>query len=172
MAAGSPGTQGNAQWGFKPSTTSVVTLAAASIGALKGDITLSLPRQYAFGQLDQGVVEFSHVCIKRELTISFGGEEILLANLQYALDNDAAVGTVLTIDDDVGSTVALVVNTWPPNNAGSDTRVISMPTALGIGDGGFVLTDARGGAFSSMAYTFKAIASSVQLLGTLTDTYA
>lgn len=169
MAAGSPGSVENAEWGFTPDDSSVATVDAVNVGFIEGDIEVSVPREYNFLQLDQSRVEVAAVCIRKEMIVSMGLGEALQGNLQYGWDNDAPAVGVLTIDDDMGGNVALLVNTNPPNDDGNDTRVISLPTALATGDGTYGI--AQSGKQTIGGLTFKAIANSAQLLGTVTDTY-
>ena len=168
MAASAAGNRSNAEWGFTSADASVITLAGTSAGLLQGDIGLSIPRDYAFLQLDQDRIEVDAVCVRKEMILSCGMGEVLIANIRYALDNDAPSGTVLTINSDMGAPFALLCNTNPPTNDGNDTRQISMPTALGIGDGGFAIP--LHGA-QNISATFKAIGDSNGLLGTITDVY-
>jgi len=173
MAAGAAGSRGNAEWGFTPSDTSRVTVATVNVGFLKGDIDMSLPRDYAYMQLDQDILDIDAVCIKKDWLVSFGMDEVLQVNLQNAWDNDAPAAGVLTVDDDMRGAVALAVNTVPPNQDGSDTRAIAITYALSIGDGAYAIPNARSGAIQSTGAQFKAIAAAATaLLGTITDTYA
>ena len=173
MAAQNPGDRRNAEWGFKPDSTSVITVATVNLGFLMGDISNSWPREYAFMQLDQDILDIDAVCIKKDWIVGFGTDEVLLGNLQTATDNDAAAAGVLTFDDDMRGAVALQVTTDPPNDDGSDTRVIAITYALSIGDGAFAIPNARSGAIQSAGVQMKAIAAaSSGLLGTITDTYA
>jgi len=169
MAAAAAGARENAAWGYKTGETSVVTLGGTTIGFPEGSVEVSVPRDYAYLKLDSDRVQIAAVCVSKELMVSCGMGEVLEANLQYALDNDAAAGSVLTIDDDMGSTVALLVNTYPPNEVGgNDTRVLSVPKALGIGDGPWSITkDDR----QILPASFKAIANTSSLLATITDSY-
>ena len=171
MAASAAGNRSNAEWGFTSADASVITLAGTSAGLLQGDIGLSIPRDYAFLQLDQDRIEVDAVCVRKEMILSCGMGEVLQANLQYVVDNDAFSGGVMTVDDDMGATFALLCTTHPPNEVdagGADTRIISMPTALGIGDGGYALP--LHGA-QNISATFKAIGTAAGLLGTITDAY-
>jgi len=169
------GSRANAEWGFKPSDSSVVTYGGTNIGYLRGDIDTSLPRDYAYMQLDQDILDIDAVCIKKDWTVSLAADEALLVNLAFAWDNAApAAGppAVLTVNATMSTTAALLVNTKPPNSDSNDTRVMSLPTALSVGDGAYSIPNARSGAIQSVAMQFKAIASaSAGLLGTVTDTY-
>ena len=172
MAAESPGDVDNAEFGFTPDDSSVVTFGGTNVGFIAGDVEMNVPREYSFLQLDQVRVDLSQVCIRKELMIGFGLDEPLLASLQYAWDNDAASGAtpdVLTIDDDMGGTGALVVNTSPPNDTGNDTRVITASTAVAVGDATYTIGQSAKQTISGIQ--FKAIASSSQVLATVTDTY-
>ena len=170
MAAGSPGTPSNARPGFTPDDASVATIGGTSKGFIEGDIDVSVDRQYNFVELDQVRVKLAGICIRKDMMASFGMGEILLGNHQHAWDNDAAAGSVLTIDDDMGGVVALLLNTTPPGYDGSDTRVVSMPTAPPVSGG--VYSIRQSDKQSIGAVTFQAIGSSAQLLGTITDAYA
>jgi len=169
MAADSPGDVDNAEWGFTPDDSSVATVAATSAGFIEGDIDVSVPREYNFIRLDQVRVELAGICVLKGMMASFGFGECLLGNLQNAWDNDAEGGGVITVDDDMRGTAALLLNTNPPNDTGNDTRVVSVPTALAIGDGAYRLGNSGKQTIGGMQW--KAIADSNQLLGTVTDTY-
>lgn len=168
MAVAAPGSVSNAEWGFTPDDSSVWTIGGTNVGYIEGDLELSVPREYNFLQLDQARVELAAVCIRKEMILSGGFGEALQANLQDAWDNADADPVV--VDSDMQGVVAVVVNTNPPNNAGSDTRVISMPTALATGDGALTIGQSAKQVVGGV--TFKAIADANQLLGTITDTYA
>ncbi len=173
MAAASPGSRQNAEHGYKPDSTNVVKIATVNVGFLRGDIESTLPREYAFMQLDQDILDIDAVCSKKDWMVSFGMDEALQVNLQNAWDNDAPGGGAVTVDDDMRGVVALAILTDPPNDDGSDTRTLAMPTALSIGDGGYSIPNARTGAIQGVSAQFKAIASaSAGLLGTVTDAYA
>lgn len=173
MAAQSPGDRRNAEWGYKPSSTSVITVATVNVGYLMGDITNSWPREYRYMKLDQDILDIDAVCVKKDWLVSFATDEVLLGNLQTATDNDAAGGGALTFDDDMRGAVALQVTTDPANDDGSDTRVIAIANALSIGDGAFAIPSAQSGAIQNTGMQFKALAAAATgLLGTLTDTYA
>ncbi len=171
-----PGSRENAEYGYKPdSGAGFVTYSGDDIGYLRGDIESTLPREYAFMQLDQDILDIDAVCSKKDWLVSLGADEAIMENLQYAWDNDApAAGPpiVLTVDDDMGGVAALLINPSPPNDDGNDTRVISIPRALSIGDGGYSIPNARTGAIQGVGMQFKAIAApATAILGTVTDTY-
>jgi len=173
MAASAAGSRANAEWGYQPDSTSVVSVATVNVGFLKGDIENTMPREYAYMQLDQDIIDIDAVCSKKDWLITFGMDETLHVNLQNAWDNDAAGGGALTVDDDMRGAVAIAVVTDPPGDDGSDTRTIAMPTALSIGDGAWAIPNARTGAIQSVGAQFKAIAAAATaLLGTVTDAYA
>ena len=89
LGAGAAGSRANGEWGFIPTSTSVVKVATVSVGFIRGDIESALPREYAFMQLDQGIIDIAAVCIKKDWTVSFGMDEALQVNLQNSWDNDA-----------------------------------------------------------------------------------
>ena len=173
MAAGSPGSVGNAEWGFTPDSSSVATWAGTNVGFVEGDIETSVPREYNFLKLDQVRVELAGICVLKGMLCSMGFGEALQGNLKAAWDLDAVEAgppTVNRINHDMGGVLALLVNTTPPNYDGSDTRVISMPTSLPIGDASLRIANSAKQTIGGV--TFKAIANSSMLLGTVTDAYA
>ena len=169
------GSRENAEWGFTPSDSSVVTFGGTSVGYLRGDIESTLPREYAYMQLDQDILDIDAVCSKKDWMVSLGADEALLVNLAFAWDNPAPTGAgpfVTTVDFDSQGVAALLVNTSPPNDDGNDTRVLSIPLALPIGDGAFSIPNARTGAIQGVGMQFKGLAAvATGLLGTVTDTY-
>ena len=173
MAAEAAGSRENAEWGYKPDSTNVVKIATVNVGFLRGDVESTLPRAYAFMQLDQDILDIDAVCSKKDWLISFGMDEVLQVNLQNAWDNDAPGGGVVTVDDDMRGVVAVAILTDPPADDGGDTRTLAMPTALSIGDGAYAIPNARTAAIQGVGAQFKAIAApATALLGTVTDAYA
>src|SRR3990167_1808291 len=173
MAAGSPGSVGNAEWGFTPDSSSVATADGTNVGFVEGDIEVSVPREYSFIRLDQVRVELAGICVLKGMMMSMGFGEALQGNLKVAWDLDAVEAgppTVNRINHDMGGAIAWVANTTPPNYDGSDTRVISLPTAIGIGDASLRIGNSAKQTIGGV--TVKAIANSSQLLGTVTDAYA
>ena len=169
MAAGSPGAVGNAEFGFTPDDSSVVTVDSTNVGFLQGDIEINVPREYAFLQLDQVRVDLDHVCIRKEMVVTLSLGEVLLGNIGTAFDNDD-VSSPISIDDSLNGTVDLDINTTPPNFDGSDTRAIALPTAVSVGDTTYTIGQSSPQVLNGLS--FKAIADSSQVLGTITDTYA
>ena len=173
MAASSPGSRQNAEWGYKPDSTNVVKIATVNVGFLRGDVESTLPREYAFMQLDQDILDIDAVCSKKDWLVSFGMDEALQVNLQNAWDNDAPAGGIVTVDDDMRGAVAMAILTDPPGDDGSDTRTIDIARALSIGDGAYSLPNARTSAIQGISAQFKALAAvATGLLGTVTDVYA
>ena len=169
------GSRENAEWGYEPTDTSVVTFGGTNLGFMRGDIESTIPREYAYMQLDQDILDIDAVCSKKDWLVSLGADEALLVNLAFAWDNAApAAGppAVITVNATMSTVAALLVNTAPPNADSNDTRVLSIPLALSIGDGAYSIPNARTGAIQGMGLQFKAIAAvATALLGTLTDTY-
>jgi len=177
MAASAAGSPENVELGFSPTNITVVTLAGTTAGYIESDVTIGVPREYAF--VRGALTRIKHTMIAKELTVSFTGREILLKHLQYAWDTDAYSGLVLTIDDDGGGAIALIVKTYAPNSgtAGSAaiSRVISIPKALPTGDGTYTIPKAMGGdSNQTITFDFTAIGdtASTELLGTVTDSYS
>jgi hypothetical protein len=155
----------NAEYGYVPADASIMTLAGTNVGFLSGDIELRTPREYARLELDQVIVALAAVQTRKSMTITAIAEEVLQDNMRYAMDNDAWQTEVLTVDDDVGATVALILNANAPD---SGSRAISVPKALGVGDAAMNM---RFGAAQQIALEFEAIGDPATngLLGTITD---
>jgi hypothetical protein len=171
MAASAPDSRENAEWGFEPGNTGVIQYKTIEKGFLQGDIGITVPREYAFKQLDQDIVDIDAVCIKKDFMVDFAMGEVLLGNLQTAWDNDDASLGVLTVDADMGTSGVLVVNTVPPNTVGDDdTRVVNLPTALPISEGAYSVPNARNG-LQQVGTQIKALGDAEALLATVTDTY-
>lgn len=170
MAEAAVGTRTNAEWGFEPSDTGVVSVGGASVGYLKEEgFAISVPREYRFLKLDQDIMDIAALCVKKDFFCTFAFEEMIQANMKFAWDNDAVATGVLTIDGDTGGTLAVLANTAAPNDAGTDTSVYSLPTAINIGEGAVNYPLANKAAISGI--NFKALGNASGLLGTQTNTY-
>jgi len=180
MAASGAGSPENVELGFAPTSITVVLLGGTTAGYIESDITIGVPREYAF--VRGALTPIKHVITAKNLTVSFSAREALLLHLQYAWDTDNLSGLVVTIDDDGGATVALIVKTYAPNAITASTssnvpisRVISVPKALSTGDGMYTLPKATGGdSNQTIAFDFIALGDtgSTELLGTVTDSYS
>lgn len=178
MAASSAGALENVELGFAPTNSSVVTLAGTTAGYLEGDVVMSVPREYAF--VRAALTRIKHVATSKDVTLSFSAREVLQEHLQYAWNGDAAATGVLTIDDDMGATIAVTVKTYAPNAASAsttadpETRVVSIPKALATGEGSYTIPKATSGDTNQMlSFDFIALGdtSSTELLATITDDY-
>lgn len=178
MAAGSAGALNNVELGFAPTNSSVVTLAGTTAGWLEGDINFEVPREYAF--VKGSLTKIKHTATAKDATLTFSAREILQEHLQYAYDGDAAATGVLTIDDDMGSTIAVTVKTFAPSAStasstpDAETRVISIPKALNTGSGSYSIPKATTGDTNQvLSFEFIALGdtASTELLATVTDDY-
>ena len=179
MAVASAGSAQNIELGFAPTATATISLGGTTAGYIESDVAVSVPRDYAF--VRGALTPIKAVQTAKNMTVTLSCREVLLQHLQYAWDGDAAVSSVLTIDDDPGATIALLVKTYAPNSesvvTGSNepiSRVISVPKAIATGDGAYNIPKATSGdSNQSVSMDFIAIGdtASTELLGTVTDTY-
>lgn len=179
MAGASAGSLENVELGFAPQHTSVISLAGTTVGYIEDGVNISVPREYAF--VRPALTDIKHIATQKGMNVNFTGSEVLQENLQYAWDGDAAASSVLTVDADMGSTVALLAKTYAPNSGSVFTpanaptsRVTSVPKALNVGDGAYSMPKASSGQTNqTLGFDFKALGdtASNELLGTVTDTY-
>lgn len=173
MAVAAAGSMENQETGFIPTATDVITLAGTTAGYVDDDVSVSAPHERGF--LRAGLVPIDSWVVARDFMVGFTVLEILQGHLQYAWDTDAAVTGVLTLDEDVGAPIALLVDTYAPNGAMGE-RVISMPKAISVGEGAYNIPKASAGDDNNqtLAMQFQGIGNTASngLLGTLTDTYA
>jgi hypothetical protein len=179
MAVAAAGSLENVELGFAPQHTAVISIAGTTVGYIESDVSISVPREYAF--VRAALTPIKHIATSKNMTVSFPAKEIVLEHCQYAWDGDAAATSVLTINEDMGATVALLVKTYAPNSGSVATpanepisRVVSIPKALATGDGAYNIPKASSGDTNqSISFDFIALGdtASNELLGTVTDSY-
>lgn len=181
MAVAAAGSMENVELGFAPQQTAVVSIGGTTAGYIESDVSISLPRDYAF--VRGGLTPIKHTVTGKNLTASFTGREMLLENIQQAWDSDSAAiaSSVYTVDADVGATLALLLKTYAPNSGSVATpanaavsRVISIPKALATGDGTYTMPKATtGDTNQTLSFDFIALGdtASNELMATVTDSY-
>lgn len=173
MAVGTPGSMENKEMGFTPDDSSVLTVDGTTVGYLDEDATVEVPTERAF--VVGSISPIKQAKTRQDMTIACVGQETLVENMSHAWDLPVPVSGVVTIDDQASPGVqAILVNTNPPNNAGSDTRVVSMPTGIGNTPGTYTIAKAASGdTVQTLAMGWMALGNTASnaLLGTVTDVY-
>ena len=150
MAAG--GSPLNVQWGFEVADSSIITIDGVSVGFLDGSITVRVPRDVRFLRADQYAAPIDHTVAMRDVFVTFTMKDVLGDSLEYAWDTGAYASSSVKVNTTEQGQVILRINTKGPDGS---TRVVTLGTAVSIGEGTWTLPFAEG---QSIEAEFQSIA--------------